>query len=50
MIFNNQVVALNFPENVCVALNNLKSVTVIGEQKRTELFLPQQVEAYYYKI
>lgn len=28
MIFNNQVVALKLPEDVCIALNNLKSVTV----------------------
>lgn len=34
MIFNNQVVALNFPEDVCIALNNLKSVTVIGGEKK----------------
>lgn len=34
MIFNNQVVALNFPEDVCIALNNLKSVTLIGEKKK----------------
>lgn len=33
MIFNYQVVALNFPEDVCIALNNLKSVTVSGGKK-----------------
>lgn len=31
MILHNQVVALNLPEDVCVALNNLKGVTVIGK-------------------
>lgn len=30
MVFHNQVVALHFPEDVCIALDNLKSVTVIG--------------------
>lgn len=36
MVFNNQVVALHFPEDVCVALDNLKSVTVIwGGRKKT---------------
>lgn len=29
MVFHNQVVALHFPEDVCIALDNLKSVTVI---------------------
>lgn len=29
MVFHNQVVALHFPEDVCVALDHLKSVTVI---------------------
>lgn len=28
MIFNYQIVALKLPEDVCIALNNLKSVTV----------------------
>lgn len=34
MIFNYQVVALNFPEDVCIALNNLKSVTVSWGKKK----------------
>lgn len=38
MIFNNQFVALNFPEDVCIALNNLKSVTVIGGKKVCNCF------------
>lgn len=34
MVLNNQVVALKLPEDVCIALNNLKSVTVIGKGKK----------------
>lgn len=33
MILNNEVVTLDFPEDVCVALNNLKSVTAVGGKK-----------------
>lgn len=38
MIFNYEVVALNFPEDVCIALNNLKSVTKLGEKKYITFF------------
>lgn len=46
MIFNNQIVALKLPEDVCIALNNLKSVTV----KKKLQFLSQQAYHYKYKI
>lgn len=29
MVFHNQVIALHFPEDVCISLDNLESVTVI---------------------